>query len=303
MQNRIEQLTTESRHADTLHIDTMDAEGVLRAINAEDRTVAHVVGEQIPRIAVAVDRIVEALTAGGRLIYVGAGTSGRIALLDAAECPPTFGTDPELVQALMAGGTVALTTAIEGAEDDTERGMHDIRELRVSNDDVVVGIAASGRTPYVLGAMQAAREAGATTMCIVCNENSPMEKLADVSITLVVGPEVIMGSTRMKAGTAQKLTLNMLSTATMIRMGKVYSNLMINMRPTNEKLLRRATRIVGLATGADDEEAAELLRRSDAQIDVAIVMHDASVDAATARAALEQRNGRVRAAIEYLKHT
>lgn len=301
MTNRLEQLVTEARNAKTLHIDTLNADGILHAINAEDRTVADVVNEQIPRIAAAVERVVEALTAGGRLIYVGAGTSGRIALLDAAECPPTFGTNPELVQALMAGGTVALTTAIEGAEDDADQGKRDIQGLGVSAVDVVVGIAASGRTPYVIGAMQAAKKVGATTMCIVCNENSPMEKLADVSIALVVGPEVIMGSTRMKAGTAQKLTLNMISTATMIRLGKVYSNLMINMQPTNEKLLRRATRIVGLATDTDEQTATKVLRMADGRIDVAIVMHTASVDAHSASAALQKHNGRASAAIAYLK--
>lgn len=301
MKNELERLVTEARNTNTLHIDTLDAAGILRLIHAEDRTVADVVGAQIPRIAEAVERIAAALSSGGRLIYVGAGTSGRLGLLDAAECPPTFGTDPALVQALMAGGDAAFTKAIEGAEDDVEQGKDDVRRLKVNEKDVVCGIAASGRTPYVIGAMQQAKARGATTLCVVCNADSPMEKLADIPIVLIVGPEVIMGSTRMKAGTAQKLTLNMLSTATMIRLGKVYSNLMINMQPTNEKLLRRAVRIVTLATGCDEQQAGSLLQKAGHRIDVAIVMHKASVDAQTAQDALQKHGGRASEAIAYLQ--
>lgn len=300
METRLDQLMTEARNPDTLHIDTVDSEGVLRLINAEDRKVADIVAEQIPVIAQAVDRIVDSMQKGGRLIYAGAGTSGRIALLDAAESPPTFGTDPELVQALIAGGQDALLQAIEGAEDDADQGAKDLRALNVRDVDVVVGIAASGRTPYVIGVMQAAKDVGATTMCVVCNDNSPVQKLADVAMKFLVGPEVITGSTRMKAGTAQKLALNMLSTATMVRLGKVYSNLMINMQPTNEKLLQRAVRIVRQATGVDESTAKALLERSDGRIDVALVMHEASVDAEEALAALARHGGRARDAIEGL---
>lgn len=292
---------TEARNRNTLHIDTLDAEGVLRLINAEDRTVADVVAEQIPVIAEAVDRIVTALQQGGRLIYAGAGTSGRIALLDAAESPPTFGTDPELVQALIAGGQNAIMKAIEGAEDDADQGAKDVRSLRIRDTDIVVGIAASGRTPYVIGVLKAAKDAGATTMCVVCNDDSPIEQLADVAMKFIVGPEVITGSTRMKAGTAQKLALNMLSTATMVRLGKVYSNLMINMQPTNEKLLQRAVRIVRQATDVDEKEAQALLEKANGRIDVALVMHEASVTEDDAITALQRHGGRARAAIESLK--
>lgn len=296
MTPKLESLTTEARHPGTMNIDALDAAGVLRMINEEDKTVADVVGGQIPAIAAAVDRIVAALQSGGRLFYVGAGTSGRIALLDAAECPPTFGTDPDLVQALIAGGAAAVMKAIEGAEDDVEQGRRDIVAAGVDPKDVVVGIAASGRTPYVLGGLKQAKELGAATVAVVCNENSPMEKAADIAVKLIVGPEVIMGSTRMKAGTAQKLTLNMISTATMIRLGKVYSNLMINMQPTNEKLLQRAVRIVTLATGLDADDARPLLEAAGGRIDAALVMHLAGVDAVAAVGALDRKGGNVRAA-------
>jgi len=294
---QLARLTTEARNPCTLDIDTLPTEEMLRLINAEDRTVADVVAGQIPQIAKAVDAIAEAIRGGGRLFYVGAGTSGRLGVVDAAECPPTFGTAPETVQAIIAGGERAFTQAVEGAEDDREQGAADIRRRGVSARDVVVGIAASGRTPYVLGAMQAAKEAGATVVALVCNAGSPMEALADITICTVVGPEVLMGSTRMKAGTAQKLVLNMLSTGAMIRLGKVYSNLLIGMQATNQKLLRRAVRIVQLALDVDEETARSLLERADGRMDVAIVMHKAGVDAETARALLEQAQGRVRDAL------
>lgn len=293
----VARLTTEGRNPNTLDIDTLPTEEMLRAINAEDRTVAEVVAGEIPHIARAVDAIADAIRGGGRLFYVGAGTSGRLGVLDAAECPPTFGTDPETVQALMAGGERAFTEAIEGAEDDKDQGAADIRARRVTDRDVVVGIAASGRTPYVIGAMEAAKEAGAKVVALVCNRGSAMEKLADVTIAPVVGPEVVMGSTRMKAGTAQKLVLNMLSTGAMIRLGKVYSNLMINVQPTNEKLVQRAVRIVQLATDTGEDVAQKLLARADNRIDVAIVMHKTGVNADTAMDLLAQAGGRVRDAL------
>jgi len=297
LMTKLARLTTEGRNPRTLDIDTLPTEEMLRVINAEDRTVADVVAGQIPQIAQAVDAVADAIRRGGRLFYVGAGTSGRLGVVDASECPPTFGTDPETVQAVMAGGDQAFTRAVEGAEDDRAQGAADIRRRGVSELDVVVGIAASGRTPYVLGAMEAAREAGATVVALVCNAGSPMEELADITICTVVGPEVLMGSTRMKAGTAQKLVLNMLSTGAMIRLGKVYSNLMIGMQPTNEKLVRRAVRIVQLALDVEEQVARELLERSGHRIDVAIVMHEAGVDAEAAQALLSRAQGRVRDAL------
>src|SRR5690606_36797471 len=252
---------------------------------------------EIPNIALAVDTIADALRSGGRLFYVGAGTSGRLGVLDAAECPPTFGTDPDMVQALMAGGERAVIEAIEGAEGDQEQGAADIRARGVNEGDVVVGIAASGRTPYVIGAMEAAKEVGAKVVALVCNRPSAMEELADITIAPVVGPEVLMGSTRMKAGTAQKLVLNMLSTGAMIRLGKVYSNLMIGMQPTNEKLVRRAVRIVQLALDVEEQVARELLERSGNRVDEAIVMHEAGVDAEAAQALRSRAQGRGRDAL------
>ena len=300
MLENLDQLVTEGRNPNTVEIDQLPTEDMLRLINQEDRIVAEVVGEQIPAIARAVDVIAGALVKGGRLFYVGAGTSGRIAIMDAAECPPTFGVDPSLVQAVMAGGPTAHTGAREGAEDDREQGGRDLMERNVGPLDVVVGVAASGRTPYVIGALEKARQLGATTIAVVCNPDSPMERLADITICTVVGPEVIMGSTRMKAGTAQKLVLNMLSTGAMIRTGKVYSNLMINMRPTNQKLYRRAVRILRLATGVSAAEAEQLLERAGRRIDVAIVMHETGVDAETARRELDQPGRRVRDVVRQL---
>lgn len=297
VRKNVARLTTEGRNPRTLDIDTLSTEEMLRVINEEDRTVAEAVGEEIPNIAKAVDAIAEAMRAGGRLFYVGAGTSGRLGVLDAAECPPTFGTDPEQVQALMAGGERAFIEAIEGAEDDKEQGAADLKERGVGERDVVVGIAASGRTPYVIGAMEAAKAAGAKVVALVCNKGSQMEKLADITIAPVVGPEVVMGSTRLKAGTAQKLVLNMLSTGAMIRLGKVYSNLMINMQPTNEKLVHRAVRIVQLATETEEDVAADLLAKAGQRIDVAIVMHEAGVDAEKAQELLVKTEGKVRDAL------
>lgn len=297
VRKNVARLTTEGRNPRTLDIDTLSTEEMLRVINEEDRTVAEAVGEEIPNIAKAVDAIAEAMRAGGRLFYVGAGTSGRLGVLDAAECPPTFGTDPEQVQALMAGGERAFIEAIEGAEDDKEQGAADLKERGVGERDVVVGIAASGRTPYVIGAMEAAKAAGAKVVALVCNKGSQMEKLADITIAPVVGPEVVMGSTRLKAGTAQKLVLNMLSTGAMIRLGKVYSNLMINMQPTNEKLVHRAVRIVQLATETEEDVAADLLAKAGQRIDVAIVMHEAGVDAEKAQELLAKTEGKVRDAL------
>jgi len=239
--------TTETRNPATTHIDTVSTLEMVRLINAEDAKVALAVETQLPRIADAIDRIAARMKAGGRLIYVGAGTSGRLGVLDASECPPTFNTAPEQVVGLIAGGYVALTTAVEGAEDDREAGRRAIAALDITAQDNVVGIASSGSTPYVLGAMVEARKRGALVVSLACNSPTPVEDVADIAIAPIVGPEVLTGSTRLKAGTAQKMVLNMLSTGVMIRLGKTYGNLMVDVRASNVKLRKRARRIVAAA--------------------------------------------------------
>lgn len=294
-------LITEGRNPATMDLDTLSVHQILERINTEDARVPEIVGREIPHIAAAVELIVRALGSDGRLIYIGAGTSGRLGVLDASECPPTFGTDPGLVVGILAGGEHAVTRATEKAEDDSELGRRDIAARGVGPHDVVVGIAASGRTPYVLGAMEESRQCGAKVVALTCNSGSPMEPLADVVICPVVGPEVLMGSTRMKAGTAQKLVLNMLTTAAMVRIGKAYSNLMVDVRASNEKLVERARRIVELATGVDSDTAAQALEQASRRPKVAIVMLHAQVGPARAEALLEQGNGYVRDAIALAK--
>ncbi|MGE5509058.1 MAG: N-acetylmuramic acid 6-phosphate etherase [Chitinophagales bacterium] len=290
-------LVTESRNPRTLDLDLMSLEDALATMNDEDATVAAAVRRELPAVAEAVRRMTAAFEHGGRVFYVGAGTSGRLGLLDAAECPPTFGTDPAQFQALMAGGAEAAGRAKEGAEDDEEAGRRDLAERGLTARDVVVGLAASGRTPYVAEALRYAREVGATTVAVVCNPSGEVAALADVAIQPVVGPEVVMGSTRLKAGTAQKLVLNMLSTMTMVQMGKVYSNLMVDMQATNAKLRSRAVRMLRLATGLPEEEAEAALAEAGGNLKVAIVKQLAGVSAAEAAARLEQAGGRVRAAL------
>ncbi len=254
----LSKLATERRNPNTMNIDGMSALEIVTTINREDALVAEAIRPALPAVAALVDVIVAALEAGGRLIYVGAGTSGRLGVLDAVECPPTYGVDPGMVVGLIAGGDPALRRSVEGAEDDEELAGRDMAALSVTARDVVVGIAASGRTPYTLAAMRRGHEAGAVVGCIVNSPDSPMAAAADFPIVVVVGPEVVTGSTRMKSGTAQKLVLNMLSTASMIRLGKVYQNLMVDVQATNEKLVQRAISIVQEATGAEraDAEAA-----------------------------------------------
>lgn len=298
MQTDLERLVTEGRNPQTLQIDQLDSWEILRLINREDQLVALAVQQELPAIAQAVDLIVAALTAGGRLLYVGAGTSGRLGVLDAAECPPTFGTDPDLVQAVIAGGERAIRLAVEQVEDQPELGRQDLLERGVDARDVVVGIAASGHTPYALGALRAAQAVGAQTVALTMNPNSPLAQLADLAISPVVGPEVIMGSTRLKAGTAQKLVLNMLSTASMIRLGKVYSNLMVDLQPTNAKLVERSQRIVQLATGCAAPVAAAALQAGGGRPKLAIVMILAQVDTTRAAELLSAAGGFVRRALE-----
>jgi N-acetylmuramic acid 6-phosphate etherase len=288
---------TETINPATRDIDTLSTRAVVAAIAAEDAQVAPAVaavGDAIARLA---DVIVERMRRGGRLIYAGAGTSGRLGALDAAECPPTFSTDPAQVVALIAGGPAALTRAIEGAEDDAEQGARDVAGLGVGRDDVLLGIAASGRTPYVLGALAEARRHGAFAAGLTCTQPSPLADSVDLVIAPIVGPEVIAGSTRMKAGTAQKLVLNALSTTVMIRLGKTFGNLMVDLRPTNAKLRRRAVRIVATASGLEADAAQQLLDAAAGEVKTAIVMALAGVDAAEARIRLAACAGHVRLAL------
>jgi N-acetylmuramic acid 6-phosphate etherase len=255
----IKKLLTEQRNPNTYHIDQLSTLEIVELINKEDQKVPDAIEKVLPTIAAVIDIIVEKLSIGGRLIYVGAGTSGRLGILDAAECPPTFGTSPNQIIGIIAGGEEAIQHALEGAEDDIEMGKRDIRSLRISDKDVVIGIAASGRTPYTISAMEEAKTLGAKVVALVCTPHSPMEKVSDYAIVVEVGPEVVTGSTRMKAGTAQKMVLNMLTTTAMIRLGKVYSNLMVDVSPVNNKLKIRAKTIVVEATGVEEKEAEKAL--------------------------------------------
>ena len=290
-------MTTESLNPRSSELDTMSSLEIVSLMNAEDATVPAAITPLLPVIAAAVDAIVERLRRGGRLIYAGAGTSGRLAMLDAVECVPTFSVPPTLVVALVAGGDGALTTSIEGAEDDADAARRDVAAHHLGPEDVLVGIAASGATSYVQGALMAAREAGALTVAVSNNEPAPILELADHAIAIVTGPEILAGSTRLKAGTGQKLLLNMLSTATMVRLGKVHGNRMIDVAVTNRKLRDRAEGIVADLVDCDREHAAELLDDADEEVKTAVLMGLANVDAGTARARLESANGVLREAL------
>jgi len=263
---------TEMINERTRSLDLLPVIEQARLMNEEDRRVPDAVAATLPQIAAAVERIANALRRGGRLVYVGAGTSGRLAVLDAAECPPTFGTPPDLVQAVIAGGPGALLRAAEGAEDDAPAGTREMDARRIGTADAVVGVAASGETPFVLGAVRRARELGAATIAVACSPASSLEAACELAIVPLPGPEVVTGSTRLKAGTTQKLVLNMLSTLTMVQLGKVYGNLMVDVQATNEKLRRRAARIVATATGAAESAAVDALARAGGRVPVAIVM-------------------------------
>jgi N-acetylmuramic acid 6-phosphate etherase len=290
-------LTTVATNPRTATLDSMPIEQLLRTMNAEDAGVASAVAQAIPEIARAVELIVEARRRAGRLIYIGAGTSGRLGALDAVECPPTFGTDPGEVLGIIAGGPDAFLRAIEGAEDDPAHAAADLSAIELTPDDVVVALAASGRTPYAIGALRHARSIGAATVAISCNLDAEASAHADVGIEIDTGPEVLTGSTRLKAGTAQKMACNMLSTAAMVRAGKVYGNLMVDVKPTNAKLVDRAHRIITEATGVDSATAAALLDAADGHVKTAVVMRLAGVDAPAARKLLRDADGRVRDAI------
>lgn len=294
-------LPTEQKNPETLSIDAASAEEILRLININDARVPLAVGEEIPHIAKAVEVIVERFKCGGRLIYAGAGTSGRLGIVDASECPPTYGTPPDMVLALIAGGREAVFTAQEGAEDKPDAGAADLLAVNISANDVVCGIAASGRTPYVLGALAEARKRGAPTILVTTTNREKLAELgisADILICPNVGPEVVMGSTRMKSGTAQKLVLNMLTTASMIRLGKTFGNVMVDLAMTNKKLVERAKRIVMDITGVDYDEATRVLDLTGGHVKTAIVMILAKVDAGTAKERLQKADGFVRGAIE-----
>jgi N-acetylmuramic acid 6-phosphate etherase len=293
-------LLTEQTNPNSKDIDRRSTLEIVTLINQEDRKVAEAVALVLPQIAQAVDAIVERLQGAGRLFYVGAGTSGRLGVLDASECPPTFGVSPDLVQGIIAGGATALQNAIEGAEDNPSQAAIDLHVTGVSSKDAVVGISANGNTPYTLGALEFARELGAATIAVTCNEGSKMTEVADVAIVPVVGAEVIAGSSRMKAGTAQKMVLNMLSTGTMIRMGWVYSNLMSNLKATNEKLRRRARLILAEETGIDTEEAARIFESSGNDLKIALLMTRLRLSREEAEEKLARFGGSVRRALDNL---
>ena len=291
-------LATEQRNPHSMEIDASSTSEILKIINEEDKLVPLAVEQELPFIEAAVELIVKAFKNGGRLFYFGAGTSGRLGVVDASECPPTYGTPPELVQGFIAGGREAMFVAQEGAEDHEENGAADVLKATVTSKDVVCGIAASKRTPYVIGAVKKAKELGATTLYVTCNPRNKFDiKEVDVAICPYVGPEVVMGSTRMKSGTAQKLVLNMLTTASMIRMGKVYENMMIDLQMTNKKLVERAKRIVMTITGVDYEAATSFLVKAEWHVKTALVMIKAGVSVEEAAKRLELADGFVRKAI------
>ena len=294
-------LTTEQRNPESECIDALTAVEIVKLMNREDATVAAAVASQTAEIARAVDVIVERIRGGGRLIYLGAGTSGRLGVLDAAECPPTFNTPPALIVGIIAGGEAALTRAVEGAEDHPEVAVRDLSAESLTAGDVVLGIATSGRTPYVIGGLKHARGMGAYTIGLSCNRDSELAAVAELMIAPVVGPEVISGSTRLKAGTATKMVLNMLTTATMVRLGKTYGNLMVDLRATNSKLLARSRRIVAALTGLSETDAEALLDQCQGEVKTAIVVHRRLVSADTARRWLREANGHLRQALERSK--
>jgi N-acetylmuramic acid 6-phosphate etherase len=294
----LEHLTTEARNPASEQLDSLTPLELVRLINAEDAKCAAAVAEQAESIARAIEFIAHRLSHGGRLIYIGAGTSGRLGILDAAECPPTFRSDPSQVVGIIAGGPSAMLKAVEGAEDSPDLAAEDLRKIDLCSHDVLVGIATSGRTPYVIGGLDYARSQGACTIGLACNKDALLSSRADVSIIPVVGPEVLSGSTRMKAGTATKMVLNMLSTGAMVQMGKTYGNLMVDMNATNVKLMERAKRIVSTLTGLAADAAATLLDRCNGEVKTAIVSHRLGLSPEDARAALQTARGHLRRALE-----
>ena len=291
-------LITEQRNPNSMNVDSLSALEIMQLMNEEDKQVPLAIEKCLPQIAQAVERIVAAFQQGGRLVYIGAGTSGRLGVLDASECPPTFGVSPEMVKGIIAGGERALRHPIEGAEDSKAQAVVDLQTIHFSSKDVLVGIAASGRTPYVIGALEYAKSLGSVTVSIASNPNSAMANIVDIAIDTVVGPEVLTGSSRLKSGTAQKLVLNMLTTASMILMGKCYQNLMVDVQASNEKLKARAIRIVMQATDCDKALAEETLKQSDQNAKLAIMMILSGLDRAQAEALLEKHQGKLQLALE-----
>ncbi len=297
LRSQLASLTTEAFRPELADIDRLPTLDIARLMNAEDAGVPAAVARQLPRISAAIDAVAARMTRGGRLIYAGAGTAGRLGVLDASECPPTFNTDPAQVVGLIAGGPEAMVTSVEGAEDSDELARADLDALKLTAEDSVVGVSASGRTPYAVGAVEHARAQGALTIGLACNEHSALAAAAEHGIEIVVGPELITGSTRLKAGTAQKLVLNMLSTITMVRLGKTYGNLMVDVRASNAKLRARSRRIVALATGAGDPEIERALTESGGEVKTAILVLLADVDGPAAARLLADSGGHLRAAL------
>lgn len=291
-------LITEQRNPNSMHVDSLSALDIVQLMNEEDKQVPLAIEKCLPQIAQAVECIVAAFQQGGRLVYIGAGTSGRLGVLDASECPPTFGVSPEMVKGIIAGGERALRHPIEGAEDSKEQAVVDLQTIQFSSKDVLVGIAASGRTPYVIGALEYAKSLGSVTASIASNPNSAMANIVDIAIDTVVGPEVLTGSSRLKSGTAQKLVLNMLTTASMILMGKCYQNLMVDVQASNEKLKARAIRIVMQATDCDKALAEETLKQADQNAKLAIMMILSGLDRAQAETLLEKHQGKLQLALK-----
>ncbi|MBU3190217.1 N-acetylmuramic acid 6-phosphate etherase [Clostridium bowmanii] len=298
MDNYLSELTTEEVNKDTQNIDECNTEEMLILINEQDSIIHEAVKKQIPNISLGVDIIYNSLKSGGRMFYIGAGTSGRLGVLDASECPPTFGTDPQLVQAYIAGGDSALRTSSEGCEDDSEAGVKLVQDCKITSKDVVVGITASGGAAFVLAAIKESNEIGAATIGLVNNNNSKLSKICDVCIAPIVGAEVIIGSTRMKSGTSQKLVLNMLTTCTMVKLGKVYGNLMVDLKATNKKLYERARHIVCLATGVDDITALQYLELSNRNAKLAIMMIKTGLNVNGAKSILEKHDGKLKDSIK-----
>jgi N-acetylmuramic acid 6-phosphate etherase len=294
----LEELVTEGINKNTSNIDRVSTVEMVKMINDEDKKIAYAVEKEIPNIAKAIDIIAEKLSDGGRLIYIGAGTSGRIGILDASECPPTFGVEPTLVQGLIAGGNKAIFEAVEGAEDNKDYAIRDLKEINFSSKDVLVGLAASGRTPYTIGALEYANELGSFTIAVTCNPNSILSNTAKLSINPIVGPEVISGSTRLKAGTAQKMVLNMLSTGTMVKLGKVYENLMVDLKAQNQKLVERTKKIVCQATGVSKEKASQVLEETDYDVKLAILLIKTGLNLEKGKDILKENNGYLSKAIE-----
>ncbi|EGA70148.1 N-acetylmuramic acid-6-phosphate etherase [Vibrio sinaloensis DSM 21326] len=291
-------LVSEGRNPETMDIDLLPSLEIVQRINQQDQQVPLAVEKVLPEIAQAVDKITAAFKVGGRLIYMGAGTSGRLGVLDASECPPTFGVSDQMVIGLIAGGPEAILKAKEGAEDSPEFGVEDLKSIDFNENDVVVGIAASGRTPYVIGALEYANEIGATTVSLSCNPDSTIADIAQIAISPVVGPEALTGSTRLKSGTAQKLVLNMLTTASMIRLGKSYQNLMVDVKATNKKLVARAARIVMQATECDQSEALAMLAQTDYDVKLAILMILTGLELEIAKQQLHHQDGFLRKAVQ-----